>query len=186
MAILLLSQGLPMILSGDEVLRSQQGNNNAWCQNNAVGWFDWGLLDNNRDMFEFTRAMIALRKRHASLRRRVFFNDEQPDRHQLPDIQWHGERLGQPPWDDPVCRVLCFTLAAVTASESHLHVVMNLSEAPHALELPAISGNHWTLAIDTAASSHSGQSFYEPGRPVQQTCCEVHPRSVLVFEGKPA
>ena len=72
MAILFLSQGVPMILAGDEVLRSQRGNNNAYCQDNEISWFDWRLVETNRDMLRFTRELIALRKRHPSLRRKAF------------------------------------------------------------------------------------------------------------------
>ncbi len=72
MAILFLSQGVPMILAGDEVLRSQRGNNNAYSQDNELSWFDWRLIETNRDMLRFTRELIALRKRHPSLRRRRF------------------------------------------------------------------------------------------------------------------
>ena len=66
LAILMLSRGVPMILAGDEVLRSQAGNNNAYCQDNALSWFDWTLTKTNRDMLRFTRELIALRRRHAS------------------------------------------------------------------------------------------------------------------------
>ena len=182
MAILLLSQGLPMILSGDEVLRGQQGNNNAWCQNNETGWFDWNLVEKNRDMLEFTKAMIALRKRHASLRRRVFFSGAAAESGQISDIQWHGTKLGQPPWDEPVSRVLCFTLAARDENEPHLHVMMNMSEQNHRLELPAIPGNFWQLAIDTTVSGNV------PGKALANRLTGSYrapARSVLVFEGRP-
>ena len=74
MAILFLSQGIPMILAGDEVLRSQAGNNNVWCQDNELGWFDWTLVERNADMLRFVRGLIALRRRHPSLQRRHFLS----------------------------------------------------------------------------------------------------------------
>jgi isoamylase len=73
MATLMLSQGVPMLLAGDEFLRTQGGNNNAWCQDNAVSWVDWTLAERNADFLRFTREMIRLRKRHPVLRRRRFF-----------------------------------------------------------------------------------------------------------------
>ncbi|MDB5310723.1 MAG: glgX [Gemmataceae bacterium] len=76
MATLLLSQGVPMILGGDEFLRTQKGNNNAWCQDNEVSWVDWKLAEENADFLRFTREMIGLRKRHPALRRRRFFVGE--------------------------------------------------------------------------------------------------------------
>ena len=72
-ATLLLSQGVPMLTAGDEFLRSQKGNNNAWCQDNALSWIDWSLADAHADFLRFVREMIALRQRHPALRRRGFF-----------------------------------------------------------------------------------------------------------------
>ena len=113
MAILLLSQGVPMILAGDEVLRSQQGNNNTWCQNNPLGWFDWTLPERNSDMLRFTREMIAFRRRHPCLMHTRFLTGEEREGHRFPDISWHGELLHRPPWDDPGSRLLVFTLGAL-------------------------------------------------------------------------
>ena len=90
MAILLLSQGIPMLLAGDEVLRSQRGNNNVWCQDNELGWFDWSLVERNADVLRFVRGLIALRKRHPSLQRRHFLSGRVREGCELPDITWHG------------------------------------------------------------------------------------------------
>jgi glycogen operon protein len=76
MATLLLSQGVPMILAGDEFLRTQRGNNNAWCQDNEVSWVDWRLAETNKEFLRFVREMIWLRRRHPALRRRRFFVGE--------------------------------------------------------------------------------------------------------------
>src|SRR5262245_53734693 len=76
MATLLLSQGVPMILAGDEFLRTQRGNNNAWCQDNEISWVNWDLSDANADFLRFVRELIGLRKRHPVLRRRRFFAGE--------------------------------------------------------------------------------------------------------------
>jgi glycogen operon protein len=76
MATLLLSQGVPMILAGDEFLRTQRGNNNAWCQDNEISWVDWSLMKKNADFLRFVREMIHFRKRHPSLRRKRFFRGE--------------------------------------------------------------------------------------------------------------
>src|SRR5207248_9262545 len=72
-ATLLLSQGVPMLLGGDEFLRTQQGNNNAWCQDNEVSWVDWTLAERNADFLRFVQQLIALRMRHPALRRKTFF-----------------------------------------------------------------------------------------------------------------
>src|SRR5262249_27750407 len=73
MLTLLLSQGVPMLLAGDEFLRTQQGNNNAWCQDNEISWVDWSLAETHVDFLRFTKMLIALRRRHPALRRRAFF-----------------------------------------------------------------------------------------------------------------
>jgi isoamylase len=182
MAILLLSQGVPMILSGDEVLRSQRGNNNAWCQNNEVSWLDWTLMERNADMLRFTREMIHLRRRHPSLQRRAFLRGTADGGTGLPDIRWHGETLDDVTWDDPVARLLGFTLAGRTADEPHLHVVMNMSEAPHRVPLPLIAAVCWRLAVDTAAAAPGD---INPPGDQPQVCGGylVRPRSVVILEG---
>jgi len=76
MATLLLSQGVPMLLAGDEFLRTQKGNNNAWCQDNEISWVDWSLADKNKDFLRFTTEMIKFRKRHPGLRRKGYFKGE--------------------------------------------------------------------------------------------------------------
>ncbi len=76
MATLFLSQGVPMLLAGDEFLRTQKGNNNAWCQDNEISWVDWTLKEKNAEFLRFTRELIQLRKRHASLRRKRFLRGE--------------------------------------------------------------------------------------------------------------
>src|SRR5947199_7310209 len=75
---LLLSQGVPMLTAGDEFLRTQGGNNNAWCQDNEVSWVDWSLTGRNAEFLRFTRKLIALRKQHPALRRREFFRGRGP------------------------------------------------------------------------------------------------------------
>ena len=76
LATLLLSQGVPMLTAGDEFLRTQKGNNNAWCQDNETSWVDWSLAEKNKDFLRFVREMIQFRKRHPALRRTRFFRGE--------------------------------------------------------------------------------------------------------------
>ena len=94
MALLLLSQGVPMLTAGDEVLRTQRGNNNAYCQDNDVSWLDWSFAPAARAMLRFTRELIALRKRHPSLRRARFLNGHADDA--PAEIHWYGESLDAP------------------------------------------------------------------------------------------
>ena len=152
LAILMLSQGVPMILAGDEVLRTQSGNNNAYCQDNALSWLDWSLLERHRDMLRFTRELIALRKRHASLRRRRFLSGTAP-KGGKPDIQWYGRTLEEPDWHDHDARSFAFTLAGVDPDEPDLHVMLNFDEREVTLPLPESPGEAWFRAVDTGRAA---------------------------------
>jgi glycogen operon protein len=175
-ALLFLSQGVPLLLSGDEVLRSQGGNNNVWCQDNALGWFDWSLVEKNADMLAFVKAMIRLRKRHPSLRRARFLRGETIGPRNIPDIGWHGVRLDHPPWNDPAARHLAFTLAPGAPGESALHVLINMEDAPLRFELPCFAGLRWLVAIDT------GNAVPARMDAVAEAGFDLQARSIVVLE----
>ncbi len=102
LATLLLSQGVPMLCGGDEIGRTQQGNNNAYCQDNEISWYDWNLDERRMRLLEFTRQLIALRKAHPNLRRRKFFQDREVRHSSLKDIAWYGddgEEMTQEQWN---------------------------------------------------------------------------------------
>jgi isoamylase len=182
MAILFLSQGVPMILAGDEVLRGQHGNNNGYCQDNELSWFDWQLVETNRDMLRFVRELIALRKRHPSLRRQRFLTGRPAPGAALPDVTWHGESLHEPPWQDGGARLLAFTLAGVRAGETPLHVILNMSDVARPVAIPGLTGYAWQRALDTALASP-----HDITRPDEQTATQgdhylAQPRTVVVLE----
>lgn len=182
--LLLLSQGVPMLLAGDEVLKSQGGNNNGYCQDNELTWFDWSLVDENGEMLRFVRQMIALRKRHPSLRRRRFLSGRQDEGEPLPDISWHGSELNRPPWNDDEARILAFTLAAVAEGEAHLHVMLNMSPEDVSMEIPSIAGYSWSRSIDTARPSPADALSPSDWKPLQKSDTYlVKTRSVVVLEG---
>jgi glycogen operon protein len=184
LAMLLLSQGVPMLLMGDEVLRTQRGNNNAYCQDNEIGWFDWRRAETHGDMVRFTREMIALRQRHPSLMRRRFLSGRPGSAARLPDIAWHGERLNAVPWQDPEARVLAFTLGGLAETEEDLHVILNMADAPLAAPLPDIPGRRWHRAVDTSLPSPDDVS--DPARQpsVTASAYPVGPRSVVALESR--
>ena len=182
MAILLLSQGIPMITAGDEVLRTQQGNNNAWCQNNATGWFDWKLPEKNNDMLRFTRQLIAFRRRHHCLMHTRFLTGEEREGQHFPDVTWHGELLHRPLWEDPQAQLLACTLGAVDPWEEDLFVILNMQTEEFLMSLPRVAEGDWYLAIDTA-----GQAPLDIIKRADQLvhkapACTVQPRSIVVFE----
>jgi len=184
LALLLLSQGVPMLLMGDELFRTQGGNNNAYCQDNPTGWLDWGLEAANADLLRFVRELIALRRRHPSLQRRQFLTGQPGSAARLPDVVWHGVRLGEPAWGDPTARFLGFTLGGLTDAEEDLHILLNMSDGPLTVPLPRVPGRRWHRAVDTSLRSPDDIAA-PPQQPVAAgSSYPVGPRSVIVLESR--
>lgn len=181
-AILLLSQGVPMLLAGDEVLNTQDGNNNSYCQDNELSWFDWGLMGTNAEMLRFVRLMIALRKRHPCLMRRRFLTGSVVDGRDMRDVSWHGIDIDAPPWHDPDAQVLAFTLAAVSEDEADLHVMLNLSDSGVDMELPSIQGRELRLSVNTALSTPADIVRPHDQTPFGENRYPVAARTVVVLE----
>jgi isoamylase len=178
-AILLLSRGVPMFTAGDEIRRSQKGNNNAYCQDNEISWFDWTLVNKNSELLRFWRSMIRFRKTHAAVRRDEFFDGSVNERG-LKDVSWHGTKLNHPGWDDMSARALAMTLAGFNG-DSDLHVMFNMFWEDLDFELPDVSGWHWCVAVDTAQPSP--RDIADPGseQDVVGNTYPVKARSVVVL-----
>ena len=181
-AILLLSQGVPMLLAGDEVLNTQKGNNNGYCQDNELTWFDWRLLQTHADMLRFVQQMIALRKRHPSLMRRRFLSGAEVENRNIADVSWHGIELDAPLWNDYDARVLAFTLAAAADGEADIHVMLNFSDTDIAMALPAIEGRALRLALDTSLATPDDIVSPQDQTPFNDKRYTVAARTVVVFE----
>ncbi len=181
-ALLLLSQGVPMLLAGDEMLRTQHGNNNAWCQNNPLGWIDWSLAAANADMVRFVAGMIALRKRHPNLMRRHFLVGQKKPGAVLADIAWHGTTLDAPDWHAPLNRQLAFTLGGRAEGEAALHVMINTADAAVDFALPPLDISRWCRAVDTALASPQDVLLPEAQPGVASLHYRVAPRSLAVVE----
>ena len=175
-ALLLLSQGVPMLFAGDEFLNSQKGNNNAYCQDNGLSWLDWGMAAQNADMVNFVQQMIALRKRHPSIMRRRFLTGK--------DISWHCTQSGQPQWDEPKARVLAYTLTGTNAVEADLHIVMNMSDEKVTVDLPLISGKEWCLAVDTSLLSFQEIIAPQHQNLVNNQSYTVNSKTIVVLENR--
>jgi glycogen operon protein len=186
LAILMLSRGVPMLLAGDEVLRSQRGNNNAYCQDNPLSWLDWQLAGVNDDMLRFVRELIALRRRHPCLTANRFFTGVPVAGRGLPDIAWHGTRLGTPPWPEADGRFLRFTIAGLDAAEEDLHVILNMTDQPIDLGLPDIPLRRWHLALNTGAPPPGDVVPRDRQRPLSGSSFNVGPHGVAVLEARPA
>ncbi len=159
MAILLLSQGVPMILGGDEIHRTQSGVKNAYCQDNKISWYDWSMLRGNGDIFRFVKMMIGFRKRHPSLMRKRFLTGRKHKAHGVADVTWHGTRLHKPQWSDPNAQLLAYTLGGIASVEEDIHVILNMSDNREMVSLPSIPGKKWFVTVDT--SQVSPQDIHE-------------------------
>ncbi len=178
LTLLFHSQGVPMLLAGDEFGRTQRGNNNAYCQDNETSWVDWSLLEGNNDLFRFTQRLIRFRKAHPSLRRRTFFEDEAK-----PPVAWHGTKLGKPDWTGE-SRTLAMHLLAANGDEP-IFLIANAHWEAKWFELPRLPlGTSWRRFVDT--SLPPGEDALEPGAeaPVATGRYGAGPRSVVVLVGR--
>ncbi|MDF1615131.1 glycogen debranching protein GlgX [Desulfurivibrio dismutans] len=148
--ILLLSQGVPLLLAGDEFGRSQQGNNNAYCQDNEISWLNWDLAEQNGDLLRFFRRLIALRRQYSLFRRDSFFA---PDPAAGPaEISWQSLTPGQQDWSAEA-RVLAYQLHG-GRGEPDFFFMFNAAAEPRTFSLPSPpAGRRWRQLIDTAAVS---------------------------------
>jgi glycogen operon protein len=153
MLLLLTSQGIPMITAGDEVARSQQGNNNAYCHDSDLTWFDWSLVEDNAELLSFVRNCIAFRAAHPLLRSR-----EHPTGNDIlgigyPDLSWHGVNAWQPDWSsDSRLLAVMRTGRAVDGVAEFLYLAFNSHWEPHNLELPRLPDDRrWCRFADTSA-----------------------------------
>ncbi|MDX1934975.1 MAG: glycogen debranching protein GlgX [Capsulimonadales bacterium] len=182
--ILMLSQGVPMLTAGDEVMRTQKGNNNPYCQDNEITWFDWTLTEKNADLLRFCSAVTHRRRNYNELHRPRFFTGKMNERG-VPDISWHGCQLNAPGWGDPNGRVLAYTMAGFE-NDPDLHVMMNMHHEGLTFELPVISGRKWFRTVDT--SLPSPHDIEEWGEEVEITGHSyfVNARSIVVLLSREA
>ena len=159
LSTLLLSMGVPMLLSGDECRRTQRGNNNAYCQDGPLSWFDWRLIDRHDDLLRFTQALIAFRKNHSIVRRKEFLHGNSGHDGALPDVLWCGHDGNVIDWSNrqlSLQYMLNATGDESTRDENRRHLLVCLHAGPNsqAFCLPPVAREiQWTLFIDTAAIS---------------------------------
>lgn len=189
--LLFLSQGTPLLMAGDEFGNSQSGNNNAYCQDNAISWLNWNLLKSNQDLFQFVKYVIAFRKEHP-----VFHRSEQPRMmdYQMcgfPDVSYHGIRAWVPEFDNfrrQLGILYCgkYGKKADGTEDDNFFAAYNMHWEPHEFALPHLpKGFCWHVAFDTAASENNG--YFEPGsepKAESQKRIMVEPRSIRVLIGK--
>ncbi len=189
---LMLSQGVPMLLHGDELGRTQHGNNNAYCHDDELSWIDWAHLD--EELLAFTAALVALRRSHPTFRRRRFFQGRPIRTHgtgaALPDIAWFdagGKEMTDEQWQVPGERSLQVFIndvgmgidsRGVPIEDDRFLLVLNGHAEPHELRLPpARFGSRWNLVLDTATGTVRDE---EP----DATALPLAPSSSLTLDGR--
>ena len=179
LALTLLSIGTPMLLMGDEVRRTQRGNNNAYCQNNEISWFDWTSSEKHADIHRFAKTLIAMRmNRHLPIERLDLTLNELLRRQ---PFTWHGVRLNAPDWSHE-----SHTLAATVALAGYpvmLHLIINAFWEALEFELPALAeaGVAWRRCLDTSLDAPADICGWKDAPSVQERSYRVHPRSVVVL-----
>jgi isoamylase len=168
--LLMLSNGTPMIVAGDEFMNTQGGNNNPYNQDNETTWLDWGRLAANRDVFRFFRLMIAFRKAHPTLGRSRYWRE---------DVRWHG--VGADPDLSPGSRSLAFFLSGASVSDDDLYVMINGWWEPLSFVVQEGRPEQWLRVVDTSLPSPADVA--EPGTEARLGSDRyvVGPRSIVVL-----
>ena len=166
---LLISLGTPMILGGDEMGRTQNGNNNAYCQDNEISWYDWSLLEKNKDLFRFVKEMIAFRLRHPGFMRPEFYSGREGDYSATPDISWYNEKGANPDWDK-ASNSLALQVngsradTALDKDNNDFYIMFNAGVDPVIFSIPPTASpghKRWYRAVDT--SMHSPKDILPAG-----------------------
>jgi glycogen operon protein len=198
LATLIFSQGTPMICGGDEICRTQQGNNNAYCQDNEISWYNWELDEQAREMLEFSKKILRIRKEHPALHRTKFFQGRQIRGSNVRDIIWYrpdGGEMDDEDWSNPSTRGLTMFLSGtgiddvdengVPIHDDNLLLMFNSSKKDVEFYTPKFAAE-WDLKVDTydpdseEKLGSDGQTTIRARSIKLFICsCEVHPESVL-------
>jgi len=194
LATLMFSQGTPMLCGGDEIRRTQKGNNNAYCQDNEISWFDWNLDEESQKMLQFTRKVIKIRRDHPVLHRTKFFQGRLIRGSNVRDIIWYkpdGTEMDDQAWSSHNTRSLSMFLAGsgvddvdengVPLHDDNLLLMLNASSEDKVYILPKFEA-HWELMVSTFDPNaeelvFSGQSTKLKSRSLKlfRCCQKVNP-----------
>jgi len=190
LALLFLSQGVPMIYMGDECSRTQRGNNNAYCHDEPWNWLDWALTEQNTGLLRFHREIAAFRASQPALRRNEFLTGQDTVGSGYPDISWHGVKPWKPDWT-PMSRTLAFLLCgrhgkAAGGPPHFIYTAFNMHYEPLTFELPVLPKSMaWHRKIDTAlAEPDDICPIDQEVKLADPTSITVAERSVIVLIGK--
>jgi isoamylase len=176
----MIAVGTPMLLMGDEVRRTQRGNNNAYCQDNEISWLDWNLQKPHADIYRFVKMLVAFRAR-----RDVVVEDSRLSLNQLLEqaqLEWHGVTLHRPDWSDD-SHSIAFTVSSLRGRFT-IHVMLNAYWEPLTFDLPANgkrTNGRWRRWIDTSQQSPNDIYAWETAPVVSEPTYTVAPRSLAVL-----
>ena len=186
-AMMLFSQGVPMIYGGDEIGNSQEGNNNAYCQDNSIGWIDWRGLRRNASMLAFVKKAVALRKAHPVLHMSESMKEADYLGKGFPDMSFHGERAWFCNMENTsrmIGVMLCGAYAKLPdgSEDDFLYTGYNFHWETRNIALPNLpEGMEWKKVMDTGDLTCDG--FYGENGQVYERAVEVGPRTVVVLQG---
>ena len=186
-AMMLFSQGVPMIYGGDEIGNSQEGNNNAYCQDNSIGWIDWRGLRKNASMLAFVKKAVALRKAHPVLHMSESMKEADYLGKGFPDMSFHGERAWFCNMENTsrmIGVMLCGAYAKLPdgSEDDFLYTGYNFHWETRNIALPNLpEGMEWKKVMDTGDLTCDG--FYGENGQVYERAVEVGPRTVVVLQG---
>jgi glycogen operon protein len=179
LACLMLAQGVPLLLAGDEVGNSQSGNNNAYCQDNDIGWVSWPALDDDDDMSGLIARLTAIRRRFRQLRPRHFVDGRRPDGSF--GVLWltpQATEMVEKDWSFPEARFLSYVLGPTEPGGEPAFVVLNAAPQPIEFTLPTLPEySRWTCVLNTTLATE-GPEFHAAGAKAK-----APPRSVQLFAG---
>lgn len=174
--ILLLSQGTPMISMGDEVRRSQQGNNNAYCQDNEIGWFDWSLVEKNQELLNFVKQLIKFNLGTEFFQEDCFWN--LPDEN-LTSFELHGTQIGNINWDRKA-HAFAYSLYNPEYGKA-IHVMINAYWEKLTFTLPELGEDKWRVLLDTSLTAPKDFYSVKNDPIVEEPTYEVYGRSIVVL-----
>jgi isoamylase len=195
LATLVLSQGVPMICGGDELGRTQRGNNNAYCQDNDISWFDWELDDRDCQLHDFVQRVVAIRQRYPILRRRKYFEGRPERPRGMKDLAWlraDGEEMLEEDWSNPQLRTLVLRMAGDALDEPDargrriltrsLLLVLHGGKEPIRFLFPAIARAAqdltWNVILDTDSANGASDANHDAGDEI-----DVPGRTILLCVG---
>jgi glycogen operon protein len=190
-ATLFLSQGVPMLVAGDEIGRTQHGNNNAYCQDNEISWLNWAEAD--KDLLEFTKKLITLRNRHSVFSRKNWFKGIAAEDSNIEDIAWFlpaGARMEEHHWAEHYAKSVAIYLSGQgihsvdsegkPVVDDNFYLIFNAHDDGVDYKVPTEAyGDHWTSIIDTSKEAGPGQQEFKPGDTIH-----VEGRSVVLLQNE--